>query len=321
MFAGEALCLLIWAGDHWLRTLDGRKLMYLEFPNDEASFNKRRTPFWWWIFPSFCDLLFNTFMNISFSYLYASTVTVLSNLQLILCSFLVMIVMRTPMRLHQWIGVLAMTAGMALSSVPALRNPETETDVDSTKAWLGIVLMVCSSLATALQTVLEEWILRRTYFPLMGSLAIEGLWGMVLCVIAMVMSHVIGWHDFSEAWYQMHNSGTLLTANILCLFNCTLVTAGSLAVIKLGSGMLRTVVWSLRAPLVWVVELSIDWQDYHYEQLVALFVLAVGFALYIYLLPGLSRERQPKAYNALRLQIPCFCTKPLSDNSMISTLR
>jgi hypothetical protein len=255
------------------------------------------------------DLIGTAIINVAFTIGYASTIQMLRNTMLICTSLFSIVLIRRPLRSHEVIGILIMTVGMVVGGIYAIRNPDETSSVSDDKAWLGIVLTLIGTVFNAFQIILEEWYFKTHYMEPMLCMGLQGAFGLGFNAIAILIFHYSGVSNMAHGFYQMGQDTTILIGNIWYLIVVCFFNAGSICVTKLGSGLLRAVIYSLRAPIVWVVELIVGWQIFSVEQLMALILSAIGFFFYAFIMPGIRLDNWPKTYRFFRYQVPCFCTR------------
>lgn len=312
MFCGEALCLFAFWFDRWWGARKGFAGGVTEFATVH-DLSRRQSPWFWWIFPAFLDLSGTAIINVAFTMTYASTVQMMRNFILVVNAIITIIMMRRPIRVHEWIGIVIMTAGMIASGVQAMMTPDESSSVNSDLAWLGIVLTLLGTVLNGVQLIVEEKFLEKAYMPPLKGVGVEGFCGGFLNIIAIIVSHYAGFWNFKHGWYQMNHNGAILAGNIWYLVVVFIFNGSGLGVTKLGSGLLRSVIYSCRAPVLFLVEMALGWQSFSAGAMVGLILSVIGFLFYAYALPGLGKQQKPATYKKLRKGVPCFCTKELPD--------
>lgn len=317
MFFGEGLCILVWLSDElFIKGKRKRAFGLFEFPTTE-DLQKRLTPWWWWCLPSILDLTGTTISNVAFAITYGSTVQMLRNSLLVMTSITSLILVRRPLRVHEWLGVIFMTAGMVSAGIMSVINPDKHGIYEG-HSWLGVVLTIGSTIFSAVQMTIEEFYFQKTYSPPMRAVGIEGLSGVVLSVAFIVVSHFAGFYNFAEGWYQMNHSSLLIGTNIWFLFSVLVFNGAGLMTTFLGSAVLRTVIDACRAPIVFLIELAGKLQAFTWGGLASLILSTLGFLTFSYIIPFVSKQRTPRAHTFCRKGVNCCCTIPLppSDDEL-----
>lgn len=80
----------------------------------------------------------------------------LHNFMVVASAIFSMLILRRPLRVHEWLGCAIVTLALVLTGIPALQKPEEATDAHSSSHWLGIVLAILSTCVHALQNIWEE---------------------------------------------------------------------------------------------------------------------------------------------------------------------
>lgn len=312
MFAGESMCGYVWLFDElYMKKKRGRRHGVFERPS-EADQRKRPTPLWWWTLPTLVDLIGSSAVNAAFAMTNASTVQILRNSMLCWCAIITMVMMKRPLRVHEWLGIVVMTAGMVASAVAAiLKDDGGQGD----RAWLGIVLALAGTVFASFQLIVEEKFFEKTYTPPMKGVGIEGLVGLILTVFVTLICHYAKWYNFTKAIYQIKHSVTLRNAYGIYLLFAFVFNASGLLTTFLASGLLRGVIFSFRAPIVYILELCFKWTEFGVLELFSVILSVLGFFIFAYFLPFINRRTTPHTHALLRKGVPCFCTLPLEDST------
>lgn len=323
MFSGECLCFLVWTFDeYYFKGIRGRAWGLFEYPRPD-DLKKPPTPFWWWAFPSVLDLVATSLQLIAETITYASTVAIFRNLSLILSAFTTIILMRRPLRYHEWIGVIVMTVGLIFGAMSAVLHPDETSVVSANKAWLGIVCTIVGTIASSVQLVVEEKFLSNHYCPPLKAVGCEGIFGLLVSIPCIVVPHAIKFNkskrgrliDMAYPWWLMNHNSKVMAGNFLFLFAVVFFNGAGLITTQLGSGLLRAgLMYACRAPFIWFVELTFKWSKFEPFYFAGLIILVIGFFIYSYHIPFVNRRRTPNAHRTLRKGLPCFCTHELPDS-------
>eukprot|EP01055_Gregarina_sp_Pseudo9_P000256 Gregarina_sp_Pseudo_9__255@NODE_1162_length_1824_cov_128_406162_g1088_i0_p1_GENE_NODE_1162_length_1824_cov_128_406162_g1088_i0NODE_1162_length_1824_cov_128_406162_g1088_i0_p1_ORF_typecomplete_len443_score65_99SLC35F/PF06027_12/3_5e27Nuc_sug_transp/PF04142_15/2_2e24CRTlike/PF08627_10/6e23TPT/PF03151_16/6_5e16PUNUT/PF16913_5/4_9e14UAA/PF08449_11/1_9e03UAA/PF08449_11/1_7e12EamA/PF00892_20/4_3e02EamA/PF00892_20/1_9e05EamA/PF00892_20/0_32Ferric_reduct/PF01794_19/62Ferric_reduct/PF01794_19/0_022Ferric len=309
MFFGESLCIIVWLMDN-RRNKKLHKVNYFDFTVSNKSFAKKEAKWWWWILPSFLDNFGTLFCNIGYTLTYASTVQMLRNFLVVVAAMMQLGLIRRALRVHEWIGVVLITGAMVLTAVPAVLNPEdTELDDDS-KAWLGILMAILGTACQGVQFVFEEWVYKRRRYSPVKTVGVEGLVGIVAVSIMMPIAQVTGFEDVRASLYQYWHSTKIGIITLFYFFSCMLFNGSAQATTKLGSALLRSIMFALRGPAVWILDLCNRWIEFDYYNLGGIFIFLIGFAIYVRCYPP---NKFPRMHKFFSTPWHWCCTKPELD--------
>eukprot|EP01054_Gregarina_sp_Poly1_P005371 Gregarina_sp_Poly_1__5370@NODE_2836_length_1648_cov_1161_052498_g1789_i0_p1_GENE_NODE_2836_length_1648_cov_1161_052498_g1789_i0NODE_2836_length_1648_cov_1161_052498_g1789_i0_p1_ORF_typecomplete_len433_score40_23SLC35F/PF06027_12/3_3e26Nuc_sug_transp/PF04142_15/2_6e25CRTlike/PF08627_10/4_2e03CRTlike/PF08627_10/1_1e23PUNUT/PF16913_5/1_1e15UAA/PF08449_11/1e03UAA/PF08449_11/2_6e12TPT/PF03151_16/2_6e12EamA/PF00892_20/8_8e02EamA/PF00892_20/0_021EamA/PF00892_20/0_54DUF2306/PF10067_9/3_8e03DUF2306/PF100 len=308
MFLGESCCMVIWLVDNWRNSRRG-KVNYFDFTVTTKSFAKPEAKWWMWILPSMLDNFGTLFCNIGYTLTYASTVQMLRNFLVVIAAMMQLSLIRRALRIHEWIGVVLITGAMVLTAVPAVLNPEEDVK-DSSKSWLGILMALVGTACQGIQFVYEEWLYKRRRYSPVKCVGVEGVVGIITVSIMMPIAQVTGFEDVRASLYQFFHSTKLGIITLFYLISCILFNGAGQATTKLGSALLKSIMFALRAPAVWILDLCNRWIDFDYYNLGAIFIFLVGFVVYARCYPP---EKLPRVHKFLSTPWHWCCTKPELD--------
>eukprot|EP01055_Gregarina_sp_Pseudo9_P000177 Gregarina_sp_Pseudo_9__176@NODE_1116_length_1865_cov_146_977547_g1043_i0_p1_GENE_NODE_1116_length_1865_cov_146_977547_g1043_i0NODE_1116_length_1865_cov_146_977547_g1043_i0_p1_ORF_typecomplete_len444_score59_10SLC35F/PF06027_12/93SLC35F/PF06027_12/1_3e28Nuc_sug_transp/PF04142_15/3_1e02Nuc_sug_transp/PF04142_15/4_1e26CRTlike/PF08627_10/3_8e02CRTlike/PF08627_10/4e24CRTlike/PF08627_10/3_2e02UAA/PF08449_11/1_7e17TPT/PF03151_16/7_2e14PUNUT/PF16913_5/1e11EamA/PF00892_20/2_1e02EamA/PF00892_20/4_4e06EamA len=304
MFLGETMCLGLWALDRAMNS-GKRRVPWSDFTVNHSSFVKPQGHWWGWLIPAALDTLATVCANVAMTLTYASTVQMLRNFLVVVCALMQLGLIRRALRIHEWVGVLLITVAMVLTAIPAIQNPEASDTNDGSKAWVGIVLAIIGTTMQGFQIIFEEWLFSKWRYSPTKAVGIEGIAGLVYVAIVMPISQKTGLEDIRASWYQFGHSWRIGIVTLFYFIACILFNASGLATTKLGGGLLRSIMFAVRAPAVWILDLIVGWIDFDVYNLVSIFVFLIGFAIHVRLYPA---SKVPKTHALLSTAIPCCCT-------------
>eukprot|EP01070_Trichotokara_eunicae_P011124 Trichotokara_eunicae@DN6776_c0_g1_i1.p1 len=141
MFFGEWFCMGVWLIDSKWLAKPGR-IPRTDLVTSLRSLKKPHCPFYWWLVPTVIDYVASTLINFAFVIGHASTIQMFRNFNVAVTALLTILYLRVALRTHHWVGVAVLSAGMVVVGIYAILEPDEETNVDSSLAWLGIVMAV-----------------------------------------------------------------------------------------------------------------------------------------------------------------------------------
>ncbi|EZG45467.1 putative transmembrane protein [Gregarina niphandrodes] len=249
---------------------------------------RREAPLWWWMTPAPLDFCECALGCIAVTITYASTVQMLHNFMVICSAVFTILILRYPLRVHEWLGSLVVTVALILCGIPALRNPEEATEVHSDYQWLGILLALVSTCVHSLQNIWEEALFRKCDVDATVAIGLEGLTGAIISGAALPVVQWTGYEHTREGARQLIESSQLRWGCVLFGISSLLNNLCGIAVTRWANGLLRCLFMSLRPPMVWLCEMYLSWNTFDWYNFASMFVLAAGLFIYM-LLPPLDR--------------------------------
>eukprot|EP01054_Gregarina_sp_Poly1_P009875 Gregarina_sp_Poly_1__9874@NODE_640_length_7000_cov_184_134574_g489_i0_p4_GENE_NODE_640_length_7000_cov_184_134574_g489_i0NODE_640_length_7000_cov_184_134574_g489_i0_p4_ORF_typecomplete_len427_score29_30SLC35F/PF06027_12/1_6e02SLC35F/PF06027_12/1_4e23Nuc_sug_transp/PF04142_15/1_1e20CRTlike/PF08627_10/1_9e18CRTlike/PF08627_10/5_5e02UAA/PF08449_11/3e02UAA/PF08449_11/1_2e12TPT/PF03151_16/1_4e09PUNUT/PF16913_5/2_2e08Mg_trans_NIPA/PF05653_14/1_7e02Mg_trans_NIPA/PF05653_14/1_7Ferric_reduct/PF01794_19/8 len=313
MFIGEAFCFLIWNVDNLINRSRNRP-PWTDFTLSNRSFVKPHGRWWHWAPLASLDVSASIMNNIAYTITYASTIQMLHNSLVIICAFEQLAIIRRALRIHEWIGVITVTIAMILTVLPAILNPETSTTNDGSSAWLGILLAILTTCLSGTQIILEEWLFIKSGYGPFKAVGIQGLTGIVLVIVAMPIAHFTALENVMLSFYQFFHSRRLMVITVFYLVASIGFTGGGAATIKLGGGLLRSMLSAVRGPSAWILDLITKWIEFEYYNLVAVFIFLAGFAIHVRCYPP---NRFPRMHRFLSKPWHWCCTRPELDEDYV----
>eukprot|EP00917_Polyrhabdina_sp_WS-2016_P017417 GHVP01037636.1.p1 GENE.GHVP01037636.1~~GHVP01037636.1.p1 ORF type:complete len:455 (+),score=60.49 GHVP01037636.1:53-1417(+) len=282
MYIGEWWCQWIWLFEMWLSKKRGLKRPVLDLATSSKSIQKPHCPIYFWILPTCIDWIASTMINQAFVISYASTVQIMRNFNVLITALLTIFYLKNALRMRHWLGCVFLTAGMILTGMYGILNPDTDTNIDAGKAFIGILLALVSTTLHAFQHIYEEALLRKYFCSPFEGVGWMGLFGVVISIVVLlVMEYAVpDGEKTSVTFFNAGYSGTVLGAQIGYLFSVCIFNGAGLSVAKLASALLRTVLTSARGVIVWIVELSLQWAPFDAFSLCGMLLVTIGSLVY-----------------------------------------
>ncbi|KAH0488267.1 MAG: hypothetical protein KVP17_005115 [Porospora cf. gigantea B] len=279
MYFGELLCLFVWLIDMRIKKRKGLKVGTFDFPNSSESFSKPESPYYLWLVPTAIDFVSSAMINYASVLAFASTVQMLRNFNVIITAFLSLVVVRVALRVYQWTGVVVISIGLAITGIFAVANPEEDNNATEMQ-WLGLVFSLVGTILSAFQFVFEERLFRSYYISPLKAIGLQGIFGLIIGAVILTIAQFTGLEDTKLTFYQISQSGALVGGNVLFTCSVAIFNGAGLTTSKLGSGLLRTVIITLRSVTVWLLELCFSWVTFDWLQFISLILLIIGTFLY-----------------------------------------
>lgn len=227
-------------------------------PNETAS--KPRSPFWVWIVPALFNMCVRASYNYAFLLTYASTVDLIRNCNVLITSFLSLVIIRRCLRVYEWIGVCVLTIGLTATSINAVLNPDPSAE--HRMPALGVALAFLGTSSTAIQFLLEERIFRKFSISPFLAIAYQSVVGLITIGIVLICGEYFGFEKTSITVYQLGANSKLLVAQLSHALSVAFNVGAGVSSSKLVSAVFRTVISTLRSALTWTFELIVGWNTF-----------------------------------------------------------
>jgi len=282
MMVGEFLCLLV----------------YLATRSREEAELATKVPKWIFIVPCACDLVATALMCMGIGLVAVSIVQMCrGTIILFVCAMSVFFLGRRQHPFHL-AGVFLLTIGVTIVAASSFYNPETGAmkSIHGSMG-MGIFLVVLAQIFQASMMVYEEKIMSQYTVQPLQCVGMEGMFGILICTVLLVVLHFLGMADTPGAFYQMRMS-PLLTVSIIGSFLAVAVFNYSGATVtQRASAVARTTIQMSSTILIWMVELSMGWNKFSSLQLFGFVFVAIGTMLYnrLVVIPFLEPSREAMA--------------------------
>ena len=284
MYLGQLFVSGIWWFDQCLvqkKVLINRKFQggHLDVKSDE-SFVKAQSPVLPWAVPACLNVVARACYNYGTLLTFASTVDMLRNCTVICTAFISLLIIRRALRAFHWIGVLVLTAGLLLSSLFALMNPDSGSTELGQYSWVGVLLSIIGTLFTSLRFLFEERIFNEYYASAFLGMAYQALMGITVTSLIMVVGELSGFEKTSRTLTWMAGNNTLVVSAVFYALTTGLTLVSGMLLSKMVSAVFRTVTNTWRTVVTWIVELILGWNEFDALNMMALCVLMLGSLTY-----------------------------------------
>jgi len=271
MFFGEFLCFL--------------PFLYVAFYKDKPkeSFpiginttgtpsKSEKTNYYTYIFafPTICDLTSTTLMNVALLWVPASFWQMMRGVIIIFSGILSIFILKRKLRLHNWLGMSIVVAGLVLVGGSGFRN--TSNSSASLLVIIGIGLILFAQLLSATQVVVEEVLLKKQSYHPLNIVFMEGFWGIIFMYTLIIpianitpqpkvqnpyTNHTtdplsqIYHENFIDALMQMYNKPLFIVLEICILLSMAFFNFFGLTVTSKLTAVHRTLIDACRTIFVW----------------------------------------------------------------------
>jgi len=285
-------------------------------------------PAWMYFFlaiPSVFDLGATAFCMMGLVYLDVSIYQLLRGSGIVFVALMKQYALGDRLRTYQWIGVFWNVVSVLLVGATAILNSsdneddELERDTRSVEqALLGVVLVLAGAFVQAMQFVFEEKVMRSDNeydaVPPLLLIGMEGLWGTVLCLVFVypIAYYIPGgdhgsYEDPFNTWHMLVHTPAIQEATLIYLVAIFGYNLFAVLVTFLLNSVWHAILDNFRPITVWVTDMVIyywisalvagavgfgePWTRYSWIQLLGMFVLLYGTAVYNAPNPGSIRLR------------------------------
>lgn len=248
--------------------------------------------------PATCDICGTTLMNVGLLVVPVSIFQMVRGaIVLFVGSFSVIFLKRTLTR-KQWLGLLAVTAGVFVVGLSAVGSSgagakETGTDKSvSLEVAFGVLLILLAQVFTATQFVLEEFILEKYSMEPIKVVAWEGTFGTIITVFASMFIYTFFVKSSSsifnlwEGTHQVLTIKPLLISSLVVMVALASFNVTGLTVTRVISATSRSTIDTCRTIGIWAVSLLIGWETFRFLQLVGFAMLVYGTLLFNGIIQG-----------------------------------
>jgi drug/metabolite transporter (DMT)-like permease len=275
-------------------------------------------PAYYLAIPASLDVLGSGLSGVSMLFISASVWQMLRGSMIIYTAILSVIFLKRRLNQEQILGLILAFLGLSLVGISAYLDSNggmnyhqlftgtfllshSENSDNSSFVVFGIVLTVLSQLCSAVQVVAEEALLKsggRFTTPSPSRVvAYEGVWGLLMMTVVLFVMQLVPGDDHGsyensiDSIEKMENNGFLFFLIIVYCISIALFNQCGMAVSKYLSSLHRTLIDSLRALVVWAVQLGmfygfdsttygVAWTANSLFQLLGFLLLVLGTLVY-----------------------------------------
>ncbi|KAK6063462.1 integral membrane protein [Seiridium cupressi] len=250
--------------------------------------------------PAICDICGTTLMNVGLLMVAASIYQMTRGALVLFVGLFSVTFLRRKLHAFQWVSLVGVVFGVALVGLagaispdhkaapepPVAGEPSTENPglPDAARAIVGVLLIAGAQIFTATQFVLEEWILERSEIEPITVVGWEGLFGLAVTLIGMLVLHFAigrtetgryGMFDMVEGFRQMTEYKAVLLSSFLIMISIGGFNFFGLSVTRSVSATSRSTIDTCRTLFIWIVSLGLGWETFKWLQV-------AGFAVLVY---------------------------------------
>lgn len=194
--------------------------------------------------PAICDICGTTLMNVGLLMVAASIYQMTRGALVLFVGLFSVTFLRRKLHAFQWVSLVGVVLGVAVVGLAGAISPDhkaaPESPVagepsvenpglpDAVRAIVGVLLIAGAQIFTATQFVLEEWILERSSIEPITVVGWEGLFGLAVTLIGMLIMHFAvgrtdtgryGAFDMVEGFRQMTQYKAVMISSFLIMIS------------------------------------------------------------------------------------------------------
>ncbi|KAF7514964.1 hypothetical protein G7054_g14850 [Neopestalotiopsis clavispora] len=250
--------------------------------------------------PAICDICGTTLMNVGLLMVAASIYQMTRGALVLFVGLFSVTFLRRRLHAFQWVSLVGVVLGVAIVGLAGAIQPDRKAAPasitagepsaedpalpDAARVIIGVLLIAGAQIFTATQFVLEEWILERSTIEPIAVVGWEGLFGLAVTLIGMLVLHLAigrtdsgryGMFDMVEGFRQMTEYKAVLVSSFMIMISIGGFNFFGLSVTRSVSATSRSTIDTCRTLFIWIVSLGLGWETFKWLQV-------VGFALLVY---------------------------------------
>ena len=268
-----------------------------------------------WIYlsvPASVDIIANTFYLYAYSFTAVSVIQMLSGMSVCMTCLYSYFFLHRKFHRHHMLGIILIVTGVAtVAFVNIMDSHDVKGSSETPTKLIGVVMVIIAYTLWPIQYVIEERYLGNYHIHPLQVVGYEGLFGTSYMLLLLPILQFISagriredsrGHDLNlfgkvedsiVAFAQMGESVPLLLLNIGTLFFIACLNYVCLSVTKYASATARTTILPVTTVGLWIISISLGWENILYFQIIGFSFITFGAFLYneILILPfwGLNK--------------------------------
>lgn len=224
-------------------------------------------------------------VNMAYCSIAGSAIQMLRGGKVILTALLSYTVFGRSLHSYQLAGGAGVVLGITLVALSTLVNPVAHVaaiDAESRSAmnWRAIGCCFAGEVIQSVLWIYQEMVLKKYDIPPLQLVGLEGIFGVMLGTVAMLVLYPFGVEKLPEMVYQISHSMPLLMSIVALLVSMAFFNYSGVGVTKVGSAVHRSIIDVSRSVIIWTVELALAWHTFSFSQLAGFTVLVFGALIY-----------------------------------------
>lgn len=251
--------------------------------------------------PALADICATTTMSIGLLLVPASIFQMCRGSLVLFVGLFSVIFLRRTLMLHQWVALTLVTLGVFIvglsntlfpytlsTTEPPIYNNFTTVDEvlvpEARNGLIGMLMITGAQSLTAMQFVIEEWILSRYAIEPLRVAGLEGIFGTLMTTTGMVIAYysygrtlagVDGTFDVRSGLAAILSNAQIWPAFIVFAITIASFNFFGLSVTRSVSATSRSTIDTCRTLIIWTISMALGWEHFRFLQL-------CGFVLLVY---------------------------------------
>lgn len=281
------------------------KVFKIPFPGYDHSVPSEPLPTWMYFLlavPSLFDLVATALCMFGLRLVNVSIYQMLRGGSIIFVALLKQFFLKHPLTKFMWIGVIWNVVSIVLvgytAMISASSSDEDENSEATNNALLGVTYILCGALVQSLQYAFEEKVMNMDIAaPPLFLIGMEGFWGVIVCVFALYpAAYYMSGDDHGSienpfnTYEMLKNSADIRNMYLFYFISVFMYNMLACLVTYMLNSVWHAILDNFRPITVWGVDLFIfywvstdfgeAWTPSSYIQLIGMFVLLYGTAVY-----------------------------------------
>ncbi|KAK9478722.1 hypothetical protein V1514DRAFT_367496 [Lipomyces japonicus] len=262
------------------RTLDGNKIFGLSIP-------------------ALCDICGTTLMNVGLFFTPVSIYQMTRGALVLFVGLFSVFFLNRRLAIHQWTALGAVVLGIFIVGLSGtIYAPNTDAGNESEpsrgpnsflQVAIGVFVIALAQIFTATQFVYEEHLLRDYHLDSIRVVGWEGIFGFLLTFVIMIASYVFvgksesgrsGYFDIPTGFSQIFANRLILISSLLIMISISSFNFFGVSVTQRLSATSRSTIDTCRTIAIWVISISLGWEQFRVLQLFGFVLVVYGTLLF-----------------------------------------
>lgn len=273
----------------------------IPFPGYDHSETKEELPTWMYFFliiPALFDLVASALCMFGLRYVDVSIYQMLRGAAIVFVALLKQFYLGDKLKKFMWVGVMWNVVSICLVGATAMLAGGEDPDSANSNAMFGVFLILCGALVQSLQYAFEEKVMSMDVpAPPLLLIGMEGFWGALVCVLVLYpLAYYIPGPDHGcienpfNTYEMIMNSKEIQFVFVLYFFSIFFYNMLACLVTYMLNSVWHAILDNFRPVTVWAIDLFIfycvttklgeKWTVFSWMQLLGMFVLLYGTAIY-----------------------------------------
>ena len=266
--------------------------------------------------PACCDITGTTLMNIGLLFVAASIYQMTRGALVLFVGLFSVLFLRRTLYLYQWSALFIVVLGVAIVGLAGVVSPDitaqplpsstvqtslqflqsTSDDIkimaqtpEAVQTIIGVLMIAAAQIFTAIQFVLEEWILEHYALEPIKVVGWEGVFGFLVTIVAMIILHLAigrtehgrnGYFDVQEGWREITQYRAIAVSSVFIMISIGGFNFFGLSVTRTVSATARSTIDTCRTLFIWMVSLGLGWETFKWLQIIGFGLLVYGTFLF-----------------------------------------